>query len=39
VEIKNEGESPTEVVWSDAQIVLVVLAWVALSIYVMWPEK
>lgn len=38
VEMKNKGESPTEVIWSDKQLVLVVLVWSALSVYVMWPN-
>lgn len=37
VEIKGGGESPTEVLWSDVPLVLVILLWIGAAIYAMWP--
>lgn len=36
VEREGHGESPTEAVWNDASLAVTVLAWGALSAYVVW---
>lgn len=37
VEIKGQGESPTEVLWNDMPLVLVILLWIGAAVYAMWP--
>ena len=37
VERQGAGESPTDALWSDMQLVLAVLAWIGLSLYALWP--
>jgi 4-hydroxybenzoate polyprenyltransferase len=36
VEREGQGESPTEAVWNDVSLAVTVLAWGALSAYVVW---
>ena len=38
VEVRSEGENPTEVLWSDIPLMLCVLFWAATSIYVLLPR-
>lgn len=37
VEGKQSGESPTDAIWSDLPLALVVLAWIGLSAFALWP--
>lgn len=37
VQSRNLGESPTEALWSDAPLILTILAWGAVVVYQMWP--
>lgn len=37
VEFVGEGESPTDALLSDKQLLLTVLGWIAASLYALWP--
>ena len=36
-EIMKSGESPTDVLYSDKQLLLTVFAWVSLCVWILWP--
>jgi 4-hydroxybenzoate polyprenyltransferase len=38
VEVRSEGENPTEALWSDAHLMLTVLFWAGMSVYVLLPQ-
>jgi len=38
VDVKEEGESPTDVLYKDPQLILTIMGWASICLYSLWPE-